>query len=59
MQQDTDINESRKDGTEEQNTDTEETTRAERIRQIVDGLPPLTEEQKDVLALIFSTRKIR
>lgn len=57
MQQHTEISEMRKDGTEEQKTENEETMRAARIKQIVDNLPPLTEEQKDVLALIFSTRK--
>lgn len=56
MQQDPDTAEERKDGTAEQKTDDGETARAARIRKIVDDLPPLTEEQKDVLALIFSTQ---
>jgi hypothetical protein len=55
VQQDPDTNGDRKDGTAEQ-TDNEETAREIRVRRIVDALPPLTEEQKDVLALIFGAR---
>jgi hypothetical protein len=57
VQQDSDISEPGEDGTEEQKTDDEETKRAARIKQIVDALPPLTDEQKDILALIFSPRR--
>lgn len=30
---------------------------AEFARQVVDGLPPLTDEQRDVLALIFRSNR--
>jgi len=30
---------------------------AEYARQVVDGLPPLTDEQRDVLALIFRSNR--
>jgi hypothetical protein len=30
---------------------------AEHAKQVVDGLPPLTDEQRDVLALIFRSSR--